>query len=93
MKQGEFLHSETEFCIPAVATQNGLHTLKVYLWGAVRTVKLQGVIGKTFCLPNIFPENGVFQFDLIQPDGTLFDDLSGCPMTIEVLIHSCEPNY
>jgi len=93
MKQGEFLHSATSFDIIAHPTQNGNHELRAYINGGTRTALIVGIIENTFTIPNIFPESGVFQFDLVQPDGTLFDDGSGCPMTIEIQLHLCEPNY
>lgn len=91
MKQGEFLSSETTLDIAAVPAQNGTHRLRAYINCGVREEVILGIIPNSFSLPNIFPESGVFQFDIIQPDGTLYDDGSGCPMTLEMNIHSCEP--
>ena len=93
MKQGEFCSSDTTLDIAAEPVQNGLHQMIAYINGGVRKEPVIGITGNTFSIPNIFPESGVFQFDLKQPDGTLFDDGSGCPMTIEINAHSCAPKY
>lgn len=88
MKQGQFLSSESPVSLVSNAAQDGAHELRVYIpLGGVLTCPFTGSIGVPFAVENIFPEIGTYKIDIVQPDGSFFDDGSGCYLWVEVFAH------
>lgn len=88
MKQGIFLSNDDFFQLDLLPVQSGVHTLTVFLnGGAVVTETFSATVGTPFVIPNIFPEFGSFSFTIMNPDRSIYDDGSGCSMTIEVLLN------
>ena len=90
MKQGTFSRLDTTFELSLQAAQTGTHQLTARVpGGAVVIQDFEGTSGVVLQIPNVFPELGVFEISIFNPDDTELVDGSGCPMTIEVLFSMC----
>lgn len=87
MKQGIFYSDEQTLKLNAIADANGSHEIVAILNGGVKTEHFEAVNGMQFEVPNVFPETGVFNFDIRRPNGTYYADGSTCGMYLETRLN------
>lgn len=90
MNQGTFLSSYSEFELQSEAAQTGEHKVwGQFPGGAIIQETFDATSGQRFTIPNIFNEDGSFNLWVVQPDGTMFEDGSDCPMSVKVMLDGC----
>ena len=82
---GCFAHSDATIPSGITAAQTGDHTL-IYVIGGVRHDQtFSGTVGVELSLPNIFCEVGTAVFNILQPDGSLYETSDVTCFSAEIL--------